>query len=98
MSELDAVEILKMFHDKINPSTTELAEATGLSLSTVHGILLELEREGMIEPPRAPNVPRDRRITEKGETYLQVSGFIKTEVFENESYYGDQIVRPDDKS
>jgi len=83
MSKQIDIQIMQSLY-KDNPTIPEIAEKVGKSWATVHGRLVDLERKGLVKPPRKPNAARDRTLTEAGEQYLEANGYVPMRVFDQD--------------
>lgn len=89
MDEKDLLILKLLYNQDFDPtkrtvpklSLSEIRdEVPGVSaIGTIHDRVTALEEAGFIEPPPAPNVPRSRRISQKGIDLLEQQGALTHE-------------------
>lgn len=73
--EIMKIEIMKMLYEG-RPTIPEMAAHIGKAFATVHKLLQELIRAGMVDPPRVKGAARDYHITALGIKYLQENKYV----------------------
>lgn len=69
------IEIMKMLYEG-RPTIPEMSNYIDKAFATVHKMLWELIKAGLVDPPRAKGAARDYHISPAGIAYLKENKYI----------------------